>query len=53
MSGYLLHTNCISETVRIRPESSVILWLDDADEQSLYLSALTLGAIRKGIANMP
>ena len=53
MSGYLLDTNCISEIVRIRPEPSVIRWLDDADEQSFYLSALTLGEIRKGIANMP
>jgi predicted nucleic acid-binding protein len=50
MSGYLLDTNCISEVVRIRPEPRVAAWIDATDESLPYLSVLTLGEIRKGLA---
>ncbi|MDQ2949065.1 MAG: type II toxin-antitoxin system VapC family toxin [Acidobacteriota bacterium] len=50
MSGFLIDTNCVSEIVRLRPDPNVIRWLENANEQSLYLSVLTLGEIRKGIA---
>jgi predicted nucleic acid-binding protein len=52
MSGFLLDTNCISELVRPNPEPRVIEWMDAADEALLYLSVLTLGEIRKGIAGL-
>jgi predicted nucleic acid-binding protein len=50
MSGFLLDTNCVSELVRVRPEPRVMKWMDAADERLLYLSVLTLGEIRKGLA---
>jgi len=53
MSGYLLDTNCISELVRIKPEPSVVAWMQAAEETLLYLSVLTLGEIRKGLAGLP
>jgi toxin FitB len=53
MSAFLLDTNCISELVRNRPEPSVLKWIDAADESLLYLSVLTLGEIRKGVAGLP
>ena len=53
MSGFLLDTNCISELVRAKPSASVLQWVDAADETLLYLSVLTLGEIRKGIAILP
>jgi toxin FitB len=52
MSGFLLDTNCISELVRANPSPAVVRWIDDADESLLYLSVLTLGEIRKGIAGL-
>ena len=52
MTGYLLDTNCISELVRVRPEPRVIEWMEAADEGLLYLSVLTLGEIRKGLAGL-
>ena len=52
MSGFLLDTNCISEAVRVRPDPRVAQWFDSTDEQLLYLSVLTLGEIRKGIAGI-
>lgn len=53
MSGFLLDANCISELVRPRPEPRVLSWMDAADESLLFLSVLTLGEIRKGIAGLP
>ena len=53
MSGFLLDTNCISELVRLKPNPSVLLWMEAADESMLFLSVLTLGEIRKGLAGLP
>jgi predicted nucleic acid-binding protein len=53
MSGFLLDTNCISELVRPRPNRRMMEWADAANEASLYLSVLTLGEIRKGLAALP
>jgi predicted nucleic acid-binding protein len=53
MKGYLLDTSCISEAVRSRPDARVIRWLEAVNEELLYLSVLTLGEIRKGVACLP
>jgi predicted nucleic acid-binding protein len=53
MGGFLLDTNCISELVRSKPEPRVLDWIEAADESLLYLSVLTLGEIRKGVAGLP
>ncbi len=50
MSGFLLDTNIISELVKRKPEPKVTTWIDSTDENLMYLSVLTLGEIRKGIA---
>jgi predicted nucleic acid-binding protein len=52
MSGFLLATNCISELVRPKPDPHVIRWMEAADEAMLYLSVLTVGEIRKGVAGL-
>lgn len=52
MSGFLLDTNCISEAVRVRPDPNVENWVRAADQTLLYLSVLTLGEIRKGLAGL-
>lgn len=52
MSGFLLDTNCISEMVRVKPDRRVVEWMEAADEELLYLSVLTLGEIRKGLAGL-
>ena len=53
MSGFLLDTNIISELVKPKPEANVIEWVENTDESLLYLSVLTLGEIRRGIAALP
>jgi predicted nucleic acid-binding protein len=52
MSGFLLDTNCISEAVRVRPDPNVENWVRAAEQELLYLSVLTLGEIRKGLATL-
>jgi predicted nucleic acid-binding protein len=52
VSGFLLDTNCVSELVRVKPEPRVLKWLEATDERMLYLSVLTLGEIRKGVAGL-
>ena len=49
MSGFLLDTNVISDLVKPRPNQNLRLWFEQRDEESLYLSALTLGEMRQGI----
>ncbi|MDF1760422.1 MAG: type II toxin-antitoxin system VapC family toxin [Coxiellaceae bacterium] len=46
---YLLDTNVLSETVKAKPNKSVLAWLQKISDDSLYISVLTLGEIRKGI----
>lgn len=50
MNGFLLDTNVISDLNKPRPTAAVVAWIDSVDENLLYLSVLTLGEIRRGIA---
>lgn len=47
---YLLDTCVISEMVKQRPDPQVVEWLKRQDPDSLYLSFVTVGEIKKGIA---
>lgn len=49
-AGYLLDTNVISETRKIRAHPKVLAFLSSAPVGSLYLSVLSLGELRKGVA---
>ena len=48
-AGYLLDTNFISETRKIRAHAGVMAFLAAADTAGLFLSVLTLGELRKGV----
>jgi len=47
--SYLIDTNVLSELRRKQPDSHVVNWFAGRAAQSLFLSVLTLGEIRKGI----
>ena len=49
---YLLDTCLISELVKKEPNPSVVSWLDQQDEQTLFLSVLNLGELQKGISKL-
>jgi toxin FitB len=48
----LLDTSLVSELVKKVPHEAVLDWLGRQDEESLYLSVLTLGELEKGIAKL-
>jgi toxin FitB len=48
-AGYLLDTNLISETRKLRADAGVTAFLAAADSAGLFLSVLTLGELRKGV----
>ena len=52
MSGFLLDTNIVSELVKPKPEPKVVEWIEATNEELLFLSVLTLGEIRRGIASI-
>jgi len=47
--GYLLDTNVVSETRKLRANAGVIDFLTAADKNALYLSVLTVGELHKGV----
>jgi len=49
---FLLDTCIISELMAKRPNQAVMQWIDSVDEDRLYLSVITIGEIRKGIAKL-
>ena len=53
MNGFLLDTNVISELVSTKPDQRVVDWMDAATEDRLFLSVMTLGEIRQGVASLP
>ena len=49
---YLLDTNVISELIAKHPNERVIQWLNQLDPESIYLSVITIGELRKGIEKL-
>lgn len=47
--SYLIDTNVLSELRRKQANARVVAWMQARPRQSLYLSVLSLGEIRKGI----
>jgi predicted nucleic acid-binding protein len=50
---YLLDTSLISELVKNKPQRSVLDWVESCEEESLFLSVLTLGELQKGVIKLP
>ena len=53
MSGqirYLLDTNFVSEARKPRPDPGVLAFIQSNDPNSAFISVLTLGELRKGVA---
>jgi len=48
-AGYLLDTNVISETRKLRANADVMAFLARAESATLFLSVLSLGELRKGV----
>jgi len=51
--NYLLDTCVLSEYKKPTPAADVLAWLNEASDDSLHISVLTIGEIEKGIFKMP
>lgn len=47
---YLLDTNVLSEVRRPQPDARVLAWLDQVDEELVFLSVVTLAELARGIS---
>jgi toxin FitB len=50
--GWLIDTNIVSEWVKPRPDPAVARWLDEADEDRIFLSVVSLAEIRFGVERL-
>jgi toxin FitB len=48
--NYLLDTNVLSEFKRHRPDENVVEWTRNVDEDRTFISAVTIGELRRGVA---
>jgi predicted nucleic acid-binding protein len=49
---YLLDTCALSETTKIHPQQSVIDWFALQPNDALYVSAITVGELQRGVERM-
>lgn len=49
----ILDTNVISEPLRRQPHIAVVEWIDQQNVETLYLTAITVGELRYGLAILP
>jgi len=50
---YLLDTCVLSELVKATPEPAVLDWVAARDEQDLFVAALSLAELHRGVARLP
>ena len=50
--SFLLDTNVVSEWTKPRPDPGVVDWLANVDEDTVYLSVVTLAKLRHGIERL-
>lgn len=51
--NYLLDTCVLSELIKKQPNSKVVHWISDIEEENLFISVLTIGELHKGIEKLP
>lgn len=51
--SWLIDTNALSELKKRRPHRGVLRWFAERPAETLHLSVLTFGELRKGIHAMP
>lgn len=49
----ILDTNVISEPLRQQPSIRVVEWLDQQNAETLFLTTITIGELRYGLAILP
>jgi predicted nucleic acid-binding protein len=50
--SYLLDTNVISELVAPQPNPGVMHWIEGLDQETVFLSVITIGELKRGIEKL-
>ena len=50
--NYILDTCVISELIKPEPQPSVCTWIENQDNNAMFLSVITLGEIQKGVSRL-
>jgi predicted nucleic acid-binding protein len=50
---YLLDTNIISDIAKPAPSESLLAWMSEQNDDDLFISALTVAEIRRGVLEKP
>jgi toxin FitB len=53
VTRYLLDTNIISNATKPNPSSALLAWMAEQADSDLFISALTVGEIRRGLLEKP
>ncbi len=53
MTRYLLDTNIISNVVKPDPSPALLAWMAEQTDQDLFISALTVAEIQRGLLEKP
>jgi toxin FitB len=53
VTRYLLDTNVISNLVKPNPSPALMLWMSEQDDIDLFISALTVAEIQRGLLQKP
>ena len=53
MSRYLLDTNIISSVTKPVPPESLLAWMAEQADENLFISALTIAEVRRGVLEKP
>jgi len=51
--SFLLDTNVVSEPTKPRPNHGLLGWLASVDEESVFISTITISELRYGIERLP
>lgn len=51
--NFLLDTNLVSEPMRPRPNAGVLKWLHEVNEDSTFVSVVTITELRYGVQRLP
>jgi predicted nucleic acid-binding protein len=53
MTRYLLDTNIISNIVKPKPSPTLLAWLEEQADETLFIASLTIAEIKRGILEKP
>jgi len=53
VTRYLLDTNIISNVIKPTPSTALLAWMAERADNDLFISAVTVGEIRRGLLEKP